>query len=327
MKAAVITEYGPPEVLQLKEVEKPAPADNEVLIRVYATTVNGTDPVGRSGQPFFARFESGLSRPKNPILGGEFAGEIEAVGKDVTVFKMGDQVFGTGTGYGAYAEYLCLPDEGTTLALKPANVTYEEAAGCDGAITALHFLKDKACIRSGQRIVINGASGGVGTAAVQVAKHFGAEVSGVCSTANVELVQSLGADRVTDYTKEDFAASGDTYDIIFDAVGKSSFSHCRSALKEGGVYLTTVPTLAILLQMLWTSNFGSKKAMIAFAGMRPGSERTKHLVTYKELVEAGKMKPVIDRRYPLEQIAEAHAYVEKGHKKGNVVIAIEADGR
>ena len=327
MKAIVYTEYGPPDVLQLKEVEKPSPKDDEVLIKIFATTVNQTDPVARKGEPFFARFYTGLIRPKNHILGNELAGEIESVGKDVKLFKEGDQVFGTGTGYGAYAEYICLPEEGTTLAIKPANMTYEEAAGCDGVLTALPFLRDKGNIQNGQKVLINGASGGVGTAAVQLARYYGAEVTGVCSTTNLELVESLGADKVIDYTKEDFTKSGQTYDIIFDAVSKSSFSRCKSSLKQRGVYLSTVPTLAILLQMLWTSMIGSKKAIIAFTGLRPASERTKDLIFLKELSEAGKIKSVIDRRYPLEQIAEAHRYVEKGHKKGNVVITVEHNNK
>jgi NADPH:quinone reductase-like Zn-dependent oxidoreductase len=325
MKAIVYTEYGPPSVLQLRQVEKPSPKDNEVLIRICAATVNQTDPIARKGEPLMARFDAGLLRPKHHILGNEFAGQIESVGRDVTLFKAGDQVFGTGTGYGAYAEYLCLPEEGATLAIMPANTTYEEAAGCDGTLTALPFLRDRGNIQSGQEVLINGASGGVGTAAVQLAKYFRAQVAGVCSTANLGLVESLGADRVIDYTKEDFTKSGETYDIVFDVASKSSFSRCKSSLKQGGIYLQTVPNLAIFLQMLWTSKIGTKKAAIAFTGLRPPSERTKDLIFYRELVEAGNMRSVIDRRYPLEQIAEAHAYVEEGHKKGNVVITVAPD--
>jgi NADPH:quinone reductase-like Zn-dependent oxidoreductase len=324
MKAIVCTKYGPPDVLQLKEVEKPAPKDNEVLIRVYATTVTAVDCTFRKGAPFIGRFFTGLIRPKNPIQGTELAGEIESVGKDVKLFKEGDQVFGTtGPGYGAYSEYICLPEEGATLAIKPANMTYEEAVGCDGILTALPFLRDKGNIQSGQKVLINGASGSVGTAAVQLAKYFGAEVTGVCSTANLKLVKSLGADKVIDYTKEDFTKTGQTYDIIFDTVGKSSFSRCKSSLEQKGIYLEAALTPAIIPQMLWTSMIGSKKAMIAFTGLRPVSERTKDLIFLKELIEAGKIKSVIDRRYPLEQIAEAHRYVEKGHKKGNVIITLE----
>ena len=324
MKAIVYTKYGPPDVLQLKEVEKPIPKDNEVLIRVYATTVTATECTFRKGEPF-TRLFTGLIRPKITTLGEELAGEIEAFGKDVKLFKEGDQVFGSaGTSFGANAEYICLSEEGV-LTTKPANTTYEEAAAsCDGVLTALPFLRDKGNIQSGQKVLINGASGSVGSAAVQLARYFGAEVTGVCSTTNLELVKSLGADKVIDYTKEDFTKSGETYDIIFDTVGKTSFSLCKSSLKQKGIYLEAAFTLAILPQVLWTSKIGSKKAMIAATGLRPASERTKDLIFLKELMEAGKIKPVIDRRYPLEQIVEAHSYVDKGHKKGNVVITFRA---
>ncbi len=324
MRAIVYTKYGSPDVLQLKEVDKPTIKDNEVLIRVYATVVTPSDSAGRKGDPFIIRFFTGLRRPKNTILGSELAGEIEAVGKDVKLFKKGDQVFGgSGTSFGTHAEYICLPEEGA-LAIKPANMTYDEAAAIsDGALTALPFLRDKANIQSGQKVLINGASGSVGTSAVQLAKYFGAEVTGVCSTTNLELVKSLGADKVIDYTREDFTKTGQTYDIIFDAVGKSSFSRCKRSLEPGGVYLLTVPTLAIFLQTLWTSKIGSKKAMIAFTGLRSSSEKTKDLILIKELVEAGKIKSVIDRRYPLEQTADAYTYVDKGHKKGSVVITLD----
>jgi NADPH:quinone reductase-like Zn-dependent oxidoreductase len=324
MKAIVCTKYGPPDVLQLREVQKPVPEDNEVLIRVYATTVTAVDCTFRKGAPFISRFFTGLIRPTNPIQGTEFAGEIEAVGRDVKPFKEGDQVFGTTSpGCGAYAEYICMPAEEATLATKPAKMTYEEAAGCDGGLTALPFLRDKGSIQSGQKVLIYGASGSTGTAAVQLARYFGAEVTGVCSTTNLELVRSLGANKVIDYTKEDFARSGETYDIIFDTVGKSSFSRCEGSLEQNGIYLEAALTLAILPQMLWTSKIGSKKAMIAFTGLRPASERTEDLIFLKELIETGMMKPVIDRRYPLEQMAEAHRYVERGHKKGNVVITVD----
>jgi NADPH:quinone reductase-like Zn-dependent oxidoreductase len=321
MKALVYERYGPPEVLQLKEIEKPVPKDNEVLIRVYATTVTPSDILLRSGKSLLGRIITGLGKPegKYKILGIEFAGEIESVGKDVRRFKKGDQVYGfRGFGTGAYAEYKCMP-EAASLAIKPANLTYEEAASVvDGATTALFFLRDKGNIQSGQKVLLNGASGSIGTYAVQLARYFGAKVTGVCGTANLELVKSLGANKVIDYTKEDFTKSGETYDIIFDAVGKSSFSHCKGSLKENGRYLVTNGAMIKnYVLTLWTSMMGHKKFIYAMS-----IEKAEALTFLKELIEAGKIKPVIDRCYPWEQIAEAHRYVDKGHKKGNVVIAV-----
>jgi len=323
MKAIVYTEYGPPDVLQLKEVEKPTPKDNEVLIRIHATSVTTADVNARGfvfvhpGFRPLARMMFGLTKPRKKILGRELAGEIEAVGKDVKLFKEGDQVFGSAD-FGAYAEYICLPEEGA-VAIKPVNTTYEEAASVFfGAHTALFFLRDNGKLQSGQKVLINGASGGVGTAAVQLAKYYGAEVTGVCSTTNLELVRSLGADKVIDYTKEDFTKSGETYDIVFDTVGNVSFSRVKSSLKPKGIYLAGTGGPSTIIQMLWTSMIGSKKVI---AG--PASERKEDLIFLKELIEAGNIKPVIDRRYPLEQTAEAHRYVDKGHKKGNVVITLE----
>jgi NADPH:quinone reductase-like Zn-dependent oxidoreductase len=323
MKAIVCTKYGPPEVLELKEVEKPTPKDNEVLVKVFATTVSARDSRVRSftvplSYWLLARIALGLRKPKEAILGGELAGEIESVGKDVKLFKKGDQVFAsTGHGFGAYAEYLCLPENGY-LASKPVNVTYEEAAAIPfGGITALHFLK-KGKIHSGQKVLIYGASGSVGTFAVQLAKYFGAEVTGVCSTPNVDLVKSLGADTVIDYTQEDFTKSGVTYDVIFDAVGKSSFSGCMRSLKKEGIYLQAVAAPALSVRMRWTSMTGSKQLIGGTA-----APKTEDLIYLKELVAAGKIQPVIDRCYPLEEIVEAHRYVDKGHKKGNVVITVE----
>ena len=315
MKAIVCTKLGPPDVLQLKEVKKPIPKDNEVLIKIYATTVNPIDWKFRSGKMFLVRLMYSLMKPKANILGVELAGTIESTGRDVRLIKQGDQVYGGGRN-GAYAEYITLRQE--NVALKPSNMTYEEAAAVPiGAISALQCLRDQGNIQSGQKVLINGASGGVGTFAVQLAKYFGAQVTGVCSSTNVELVKSLGADKVIDYTKEDFIESGQTYDIIFDVVGKNSFLRCKSSLKKKGIYLTIVPTLAIILQMIWTLIVGSKKAK--FMLVKPG---TKDFVFLKDLIEAGKVKTVIDRVYTLEQTAEAHRYAEKGHAKGKVVITV-----
>ena len=319
MKAVVYEKYGPPEVLQLKEVETPVPSDNEVLVRIHATTVTSGDWHLRKADPFIARFINGLTRPKKwPILGASFAGEVEAVGKDVTSFSTGDQVFGsTGLNLGAYAEYVCLPDDGV-LAAKPAGMTYEEAAAVPfGALNALHFLK-KGNIRLGQKVLIYGASGALGTAAVQIAKNLGAEVTGVCSTANVEMVKSLGADKVIDYTTEDFTRSGETYDVIFDTVGKSPFSGSVKSLNKNGFYLRAVHmSLSPLVRGIWTSLTSGKKVIGGIA-----KERKEDIIFLKELIDTGKFQPAIDKTYPMEQIAEAHGYVEKGHKKGNVVITV-----
>lgn len=316
MKAIIYTKFGSPNVLQFQEVEKPTPKANEVLIKIYATTVVKEDPDMRASRGF-----NGFLKPRNPILGQELAGEIEAIGRDVTRFKPGDQVFGIGM-FGAYAEYKCVPENGA-LAIKPANMSYEEAASVpNGALTALPFLRDKGAIQSGQTVLIYGASGSVGAAAVQLAKYYGAKVTGVCSTANLEWVQSLGADQVIDYIQEDFTENGKTYDIIFDTVGKRSFSECKGSLTDEGIYLATVPTPVIILQALWTAKSGNKKVKFAATGLRKASKKTKDLVFLTGLIEAGKIKPVIDRCYPLEQMAEAHRYVEQGHKKGNVVITV-----
>ena len=329
MKAIICTKYGPPDVLQLKEVEKPVPKDNEILVRIHATTVTAADVINRSFTfpPYlwlFARISLGIMRPKNPILGFELAGEIESVGKNVEYWKEGDQVFASTFefGFGCYAEYKCLPEEGA-IAIKPVNMTYEAAAAIPlGGLTALTFLRDRARIQSGQKVLIYGASGSIGTYAVQLGRYFGAEVTGVCSTTNLEMVKSLGADKVIDYTKEDFTKSCETYDIVFDVVNKSSFSHCKSSLTQRGIYLATFPTLTFIIQMLWTSMVGSKKAVSGEA-----SEKAEDLDLLKELIETGELKPVIDRCYPLEQTAEAHRYVETGHKKGNVVITVEHNNK
>lgn len=323
MKAIVYEKYGPPEVLQLKEIQKPIPKDKEVLIKIYATTVAAEDPRWRSFTfPAWAwlpiRIQAGIRKPRNKILGFELAGEIESAGKDVKLFKEGDRVFGHTLNGGTYAQYKCLPEDGV-LATIPHNMTFEEAVAIpNGALTALLFLR-KGSIQSGQKVLINGASGSVGTAAVQIAKSFGADVTGVCSTANLKLVKSLGAEQVIDYTKEDFTKSNQNYDIVFDVKGWRSFSRCKSSLKHGGIYLTTNPGLKVFLQILWTSMKGSKKIKWVASGLIAKAE---DLGFIKELVETGKTKPVIDRRYPLEQMAEAHRYVETGHKKGDVVITV-----
>ena len=331
MKAIMYTAYGPPDVLKLVEVEKPSPKDNEILIRIHATSVNYGDTLARNlkevsprkfNMPFFfwlpARIVFGFSKPKVNILGSELAGQIEATGKDVKRFKKGDQVFGyRGQSMGANTEYLCMPEDGL-VAIKPANITYAEAAAIPyGALTALNLLR-KVNIQPGQKVLINGASGGIGSAAVQLAKYFGAEVTGVCSTPRLEFVKSLGADKVIDYTKEDFTQNGETYDLIFDILGRSSFSRCKGSLNQNGRYLLASFKVKQLFQMLWTSMIGSKKVICALSG-----EKIEDLLFIKDLAEAVKIKSLIDKCYPLEQAAEAHRYIEQGHKKGNIIITVQ----
>ncbi len=328
MKAIVWTKYGSPDVLQLKEVEKPTPKDNEVLIRIYATTVTAGDCEMRGMKVailyrILMRLYIGLRKPKRiTILGMELAGEIESVGKDVKLFKEGDQVFAaTGfVGTGACAEYICLPEESEegALAIKPANMTYEEAAPVPvGGLEALHFLR-QGNIHGGQKVLINGAGGTIGTFAVQLAKYFGAEVTGVESTRKLDMLRSIGADQVIDYTQEDFTKSDETYDFILDVVSKSSFSGSIRSLKENGRYLIANPGLSQRVRRRRTSKKSSKR--VIFGAAHP---KTEDLLFLKELIEAGKIKSVIDRRYPLELTAEAHRYVETGEKKGNVVITVE----
>jgi NADPH:quinone reductase-like Zn-dependent oxidoreductase len=307
MKAIVCTKYGPPEVLQLKEVKKPIPRDNEVLIRVHATTVTRGDVRMRSftvplAQWLFARIYLGILKPKRAILGMELAGEIETIGKNVTRFKVGDPIFASTfeENFGGYAEYKCMPEDGV-IALKPVNLSFEEAAAAvGGGMVALRCLQ-KGNIHHGQKVLIYGASGAVGTNAVQLArKHFGAEVTGVCSTANLELVRAIGANKVIDYTQEDFSQNGATYDVVFDAVAKIPSSYAKKALKKTGIYLNVHKD----------------------THTNSGHIGIQELLSLKEMIEAGKLKPVIDRCYPLEQIVEAHQYVDQGHKKGNVVINV-----
>jgi NADPH:quinone reductase-like Zn-dependent oxidoreductase len=330
MKAIVWTKYGPPDVLQLKEVEKPTPRDNEVLIRIYATTVTAGDCELRSLKiPILfrlpVRIYLGFRKPREIILGQELAGEIELVGKDVKLYKKGDQVFATtGFGFGAYAEYKCLPEEPKmgVLARKPVNMTYEEAAAVPtGGLESLHFLR-KANIQSGQKVLIIGAGGSIGTFAVQLARYFGAEVTGVDRAGKLDMLNSIGAEHVIDYTQEDFTKNGKTYDVIFDVMGKGSFSGSVSSLKQNGRYLLGNPGLTQIVRGRWTSMRSSKKVIIGAA-----NQKNEDLFFLKELIEAGKIKSVIDRCYPLEQIAEAHRYVDTGQKKGNVVITVEHNSK
>ena len=328
MKAVLFTKYGPPDVLELKEVKKPTPKGNEVLIRIHAAAVTKGDCEIRSPQIpnliwLLIRIYFGLRKPRKQILGGYLAGEIEAVGKDAKLFKKGDQVFAcTGARFGAYAEFTCLPEE-TALALKPANMTYEEAAVVSiGGLDGLHYLR-KGNIQSGQKVLINGAGGSIGTVAVQLAKYFGAEVTAVDNTEKLDMLRSIGSDHVVDYTKENFTENGEAYDIIFNLVIKSSFSRNLRSLKPNGRYLLINPAgLSQMLRGLWTSMMSSKKVIVEFA-----DAKAEDLIFLKELIEAGKIRSVIDRRYPLEEAAEAHRYIETGRKIGNVVITVEHDDK
>jgi NADPH:quinone reductase-like Zn-dependent oxidoreductase len=329
MKAIVWTNYGSPDVLQLQEVEKPTPNDNEVLIKVHAATASTPDTEFRRLKlpllfAFFLRLYLGLMKPTRiTILGTEFAGEVVSTGKEVTSYRQGDQVFGyTGLGMGTYAEYLCLPDKPSALASvmakKPINTTYEQAAALPfGGLEALHSLR-QANIQPGQKVLIVGAGGSIGTYSVQLAKHYGAEVSGVDHTVKLNMLHSIGADHVIDYTKEDFTKNGQKYDVILDTINKSPFSRSLGSLTENGIYLNANPGLFGRLRMRWMSKNSSKRVITWTAGYT-----VDNLLALKELVEAGTIKPIIDRTYPLEQIAEAHRYVDTGHKKGNVIITME----
>jgi len=322
MKAIVCKKYGHPEVLQFMEVNKPISNINEVLIRVYTVFVGIEDIMQRNGKPYFGRLFFGLTKPKKPIFGSEFCGEIEEVGKDVRLFKKGDIVFGvTGASFGCYAEYICMPEAGL-ISIKPSNMTNEESAPICGALAAWNFLKAIANIQSGQKVLIYGASGNIGSAAVQIAKVFGAEVTGVCSSLNFELVTSLGAEKIFDITKENFLENGQIYDVILDASGKSSTIHFKKLLNKKGFYLTTYPTISILFQTLWTSMFNGKKVVFSATGFKPISERLVFLKEIIKLFKEGKLKTIIDRSFQLEQMAEAHRYVEGGIDKGNVVVNI-----
>ncbi|MGA8426836.1 MAG: NAD(P)-dependent alcohol dehydrogenase [Candidatus Dormiibacterota bacterium] len=320
MRAVVHDRYGPPEVLRLEDVERPVPKDDEVLVRIHATTVSRTDCALRGGEPFMSRLVTGLMRPKRKILGSDLAGEVDQVGAAVTEFEVGDHVFGINPWkFGAHAEFLCMRAN-AALAQMPASMSFEDAAAvCDGAILALNCLRP-ADLRNGQRILIYGASGSIGTAGVQLARHFGADVTAVCNTKNVELARSLGADEVIDYTQEDFTQNGQSYDAILDAVGNLSFKRCRGSLKRGGVYLAT-DGLRNLVLTLWTTRVGDKRVRFSI----PPRFNKEDVVLLRELIEAGKYRAVIDRRYPLEQVVEANRYVETKQKTGNVVLTVDRE--
>jgi NADPH:quinone reductase-like Zn-dependent oxidoreductase len=328
MKAAYYTRYGPPEVLEIRDVEKPVPRDDEVLVRVHATTVCAADWRMRKADPFLIRLMNGLRAPKIHILGTEFAGHVESVGKAVTRFKAGDEVFGSaGFKFGAHAEYVCV-SENARLEIRPVNMTFDEAAAVSfGGMSALHFLR-QAKIQAGQRVLIYGASGSVGVFAVQLAKHFGAHVTAVCSTANLDMVRSLGADEVVDYTREDFSSAGRVYDVILDTVGKSGFSRSLKSLKRGGSYALVggsggvLSILGLMLRAMWVSRTGAAKVVSGVARPAPGDQ-----AFLKGLIEAGELRTVIDKRYPLGEIAEAHRHAEAGHKKGHVVVLMDQASR
>jgi NADPH:quinone reductase-like Zn-dependent oxidoreductase len=323
MKAIVYTEYGSPDVLELKEVAKPTPKDSEVLVKVYAVSVNAADLHLLRADPFLIRLSSGLLKPKNQILGSDIAGRVEAVGKDVKEFKPGDDVFGdiSAEGWGGFAEYVCVPE--SALVLKPSNLSFEEAAAVPMAsVTALQGFHYAGQIRPGQKVLINGASGGVGTFALQLAKAFGAEVTAVCSTRNVDVARSIGADHVIDYTKEDFAKNGKKYDLIFGTNGNRSISDYRRALSPEGIYVQTGGSMMQMTQAMiqgpWISRTRSQK----MGNMGVAKPNKKDLLAIQELLEAGKVRPVIDRCYPLNQVADAIRYLEEGHAQGKVVITV-----
>jgi NADPH:quinone reductase-like Zn-dependent oxidoreductase len=327
MKAIVYTEYGPPDVLQLKEIEKPITKDDEVLVKVHAASVNSSDATMSRGEPFLARLWSGFIKPKNQTLGSDIAGRVEAVGRNAKQFQPGDEVFGdiAARGWGGFAEYASVPEN--ALALKPANLTFEEAAAVpQAAVVALQGLRDKGQVKSGQKVLINGASGGIGTFAVQIAKSFGAEVTGVCGTRNLDLVGSLGADHVIDYTREDFTRNEESYDLIFTVAGHRSIFDFKRALSPKGIYVGSVNATALIFQVMLLGPFismtGTKKMVNLLA-----KESQEDLVFLRELLEAGKVVPVIDRRYPLSEVAEAVRYYGEGHARGKVVITAEHDNK
>lgn len=323
MKAVIYNKYGSADVLELTEIPRPVPQYNEVLVKIFATTVTPVDTAFRAGNPKFARLYTGLLKPKKSILGTELSGVIEAVGDGVTRFACGDRVFAAAPdGFGAHAQFITLSED-AAMSIIPEALGYEETAAiCNGGLTALPFLRDNAKLQPGQEILIIGAAGSIGTVAVQLAASFGAEVTGVCSTANTEMVRGLGAKHVIDYTIEEFQNSSQSYDVIFDAVGKSSFSKARGNLAPGGIYLTTVPELGLLLAPLMRPFNGGKSAKMAATGLRKDADKIKDMDILKHMIAKGELTTVIDRNYPLEQIATAHEYVEKGHKRGNLIVTV-----
>jgi NADPH:quinone reductase-like Zn-dependent oxidoreductase len=322
MKAVVQHRYGPPEVLEVDQVPTPDFGPTEVLVRVRASTVSSAQMALRKGRPLFARLVTGMRRPKEAVPGSELAGEVVAVGDATAAVRVGDPVVGaTGSGFGAHAEYVRVPEE--AVAPIPRDLDPDGAVAiCEGGLTALPFLRDTADLQPGQRVLINGASGCVGSAAVQLAKHIGAEVTAVCSAQSADLVRGLGADHVIDYAVDDFTRSAETWDVVFDTVGTSSFGRAGQVMKDGGIYMTTVIGARIMPQMLWTSRFGSKRAAITFTGLRKPADKGRDMRLLMDLAVAGAIRPVIDRRFALDQSVEAHRYVERGHKHGVVVLTV-----
>jgi NADPH:quinone reductase-like Zn-dependent oxidoreductase len=323
MKAAFCTKYGNAEVLEVKETNKPQPKDGEVLIKIMVAGITTADSMMRQGTPRYARLFLGLRRPKQAIVGTGFAGIVEAKGKGVDEFEIGDEVFGeTGLVFSSNAEFVCIPTDGIILH-KPDFLTFEEAAPmCDGVLTSLNFLQELAKVQKGQKVLINGASGSLGVAAIQIAKHFGAHVTGVCSTKNVELVKSLGADEVIDYKVKDFTLSSNTYDVIYDTIGASSFSKSKKVLTEKGLYLSPVLNMALLFRMLVTSLFGKKKAIFQATGLRAAPELKKLLTDFLPVMKSKAVKVFIDKKYPLEDIVAAHSYIDTGRKRGNIILLV-----
>lgn len=324
MQAATFAKYGPVDVLELKIIATPNPKPNEILIRIHATTVTPVDTSFRAANPWITRLYLGLFRPKKTVLGGELSGVVTAVGKGVKRYSIGDKVFAaTADGTGTHAQFICLPEDGAVAPI-PSNMSLEEAATiCNGGLTALPFLRDHGKIKRGDRVLIIGASGSIGTIAVQLAKHFGAHVTGVCSTANLDLVRSLGADRVIDYTVDDYTTPRDAYDIVFDTVDKGNFAAVKPILAPKGAYMVTGPSIATLSRMAWSAMFGGKRAIMAATGLRAAKDQLADMEILQEMFEAGTLRTVIDRTYPFSQIAMAHSYVEQGHKVGNVVISLD----